>query len=124
MLFAIGAGPRVVAVSSYDKEPPEVTSLPRVGALIDPDVERILSLKPDLIVVYGSQHDLAQQMGRAGIANFSYVHGGLSDIFRTIRELSARTGDTEQGDARGERGIEATLADVCETRRRTPDDAK
>ena len=36
MLFAIGAGPRVVAVSSYDKEPPEVTSLPRVGALIDP----------------------------------------------------------------------------------------
>ncbi len=112
MLFAIGAGPRVVAVSSYDKEPPEVTSLPRVGALIDPDVERILSLKPDLIVVYGSQHDLAQQMGRAGIAHFSYVHGGLPDIFRTIRELSARTGDTEQGE-RVVKGIEATLADVA-----------
>lgn len=112
MLFAIGAGPRVVAVSSYDKEPPEVTSLPRVGALIDPDVERILSLKPDLIVVYGSQHDLAQQMGRAGIAHFSYVHGGLPDIFRTIRKLSARTGDTEQGE-RVVKGIEATLADVA-----------
>ena len=112
MLFAIGAGPRVVAVSSYDKEPPEVTSLPRVGALVDPDVERILSLKPDLIVVYGSQHDLAQQMGRAGIAHFSYVHGGLPDIFRTIRELSARTGDTEQGE-RVVKGIEATLADVA-----------
>lgn len=112
MLFAIGAGPRVVAVSSYDKEPPEVSSLPRVGALIDPDVERILSLKPDLIVVYGSQHDLAQQMGRAGIAHFSYVHGGLPDIFRTIRELSARTGDTEQGE-RVVKGIEATLADVA-----------
>ena len=112
MLFAIGAGPRVVAVSSYDKEPPEVKSLPRVGALIDPDVERILSLKPDLIVVYGSQHDLAQQMGRAGIAHFSYVHGGLPDIFRTIRELSARTGDTEQGE-RVVKGIEATLADVA-----------
>jgi iron complex transport system substrate-binding protein len=112
MLFAIGAGPRVVAVSSYDKEPPEVTSLPRVGALIDPDVERILSLKPDLIVVYGSQHDLAQQMGRAGIAHFSYVHGGLPDIFRTIRELSARTGDMEQGE-RVVKGIEATLADVA-----------
>ena len=52
MLFAIGAGPRVVAVSSYDQEPPQVASLPRVGALLDPDVERILSLKPDLIVVY------------------------------------------------------------------------
>ena len=44
MLFAIGAGPQVVAVSSYDDFPPEVKSLPRVGALIDPDMERILSI--------------------------------------------------------------------------------
>ena len=40
MLFAIGAGPQVVAVSNYDVEPPEVRSLPTVGALIDPDTER------------------------------------------------------------------------------------
>ena len=111
MLFAIGAGPRVVAVSSYDKEPPQVRSLPRVGALVDPDVERILSLKPDLIVVYGSQHDLARQLQRAGIAHFWYVHGGLADIFTTIRELAARTGDTSQA-AQVISQIEDTLADV------------
>ena len=111
MLFAIGAGPRVVAVSSYDKEPPQVRSLPRVGALVDPDVERILSLKPDLIVVYGSQHDLVRQLQRAGIAHFSYVHGGLADIFTTIRELAARTGDTSQA-AQVITQIEDTLADV------------
>jgi iron complex transport system substrate-binding protein len=111
MQFAVGAGPRVVAVSSYDKEPPQVRSLPRVGALVDPDVERILSLKPDLIVVYGSQHDLARQLQRAGIAHFSYVHGGLADIFTTIRELAARTGDTSQA-AQVISQIEDTLADV------------
>jgi cobalamin transport system substrate-binding protein len=111
MLFAIGAGPRVVAVSSYDKEPPEVTSLPRVGALLDPDVERILSLKPDLIVVYGSQHDLVRQLQRTGVAHFSYVHGGLADIFTTIRALAARTGDTEQA-TRVVKQIEDTLADI------------
>ncbi len=111
MLFAIGAGPRVVAVSSYDKEPPQVTSLPKVGALIDPDVERILSLKPDLIVVYSSQHDLVRQIGRAGIPHFSYVHGGLADIFTTIRQLAARTGDTEQAE-QVVKGIEDTLADI------------
>ncbi len=49
MLFAMGAGPRVAAVSSYDRFPPEVERLPRVGALFDPDVERILSLRPDLV---------------------------------------------------------------------------
>ena len=57
MLFAVGAGAQVVGVSSYDHFPPEVEKLPKVGALIDPDTERILSLRPDLVVVYGSRTD-------------------------------------------------------------------
>ena len=61
MLFAIGAGPQVVGVSSFDTFPPEVEKLPRVGALLDPDIERILSLRPDLVVVYGSQTDSQAQ---------------------------------------------------------------
>jgi iron complex transport system substrate-binding protein len=91
ILFALGAGPRVVAVSSFDHEPPDVNRLPRVGALVDPDVERILSLKPDLIVIYGSQRDLAQQMSRAGIPQFAFVHGGLADVLTTIAALGERT---------------------------------
>lgn len=95
MLFAIGAGPRVVAVSSFDREPAEVRTLPNVGALLDPDVEKILSLRPDLVVVYGTQRDLSQQLERAGIARFGYVHGGLSDILKTLTALGAATGDTD-----------------------------
>ena len=56
---------KLVGVSSYDTFPPEVKTLPSVGALLDPNVERILSLKPDLVVVYGSQVDLKQQLARA-----------------------------------------------------------
>ena len=92
MLFAIGAGPQVVAVSSYDEFPPEVKALPRVGALLDPDTERILSLTPDLVVTYGSQADLQAQMKRASIATFDYRHGGLDHILTTIRDLGQRTG--------------------------------
>ena len=99
ILFALGAGPRVVAVSSFDHEPPDVNQLPRVGALMDPDVERILSLKPDLIVIYGSQHDLAQQLSRAGIPQFAFLHGGLSDILTTITALGERT-DTRDAASR------------------------
>ncbi|MGE3888626.1 MAG: helical backbone metal receptor, partial [Vicinamibacterales bacterium] len=62
MLFAIGAGSQVAAVSSYDQDPPEVKALPRVGALLDPDVERILALRPDLVITYGSQADLQAQL--------------------------------------------------------------
>jgi iron complex transport system substrate-binding protein len=99
MLFAIGAGPRVVAVSSYDHEPPEVDSLPRVGALLDPDLERILGLRPDLAVVYGTQHDLKEQLTRAGVPMFTYTHGGLADVTSTIRALGARTGASERAEA-------------------------
>jgi iron complex transport system substrate-binding protein len=92
MLYAIGAGPQLVAVSSYDTYPPETKTLPRVGALIDPDVERILALRPDLVMTYGSQGSLESQMSRAGIRTFSYRHGGLDAIFQTMRELGRVTG--------------------------------
>jgi iron complex transport system substrate-binding protein len=96
MLFAIGAGPQVVAVSSYDEFPPEVNALPKVGALLDPDTERILSLKPDLVATYGSQVDLQMQMKRASIATYNYRHGGLAHIFVTMRELGERTGHQQE----------------------------
>jgi iron complex transport system substrate-binding protein len=98
-LFAIGAGPQVVGVSSYDREPPEVDRLPRVGALIDPDVERILSLRPDLVIVYASQSDLREQMRRAGIQTWPFAHAGLRDVIRVAREIGALTGHSREADA-------------------------
>jgi iron complex transport system substrate-binding protein len=97
MLFAVGAGPQVVGVSSFDKVPAEVATRPRVGALLDPDVERILSLKPDLVVTYGSQDALHDQLSRAGIATFVYVHGGIGDTLQTFEAIGARTGHEEAG---------------------------
>jgi iron complex transport system substrate-binding protein len=92
MLFAIGAGPQVVGVGSFDDYPAEVRKLPRVGALIDPDLERIIALKPDLVVVYATQSDLQKQLERAKIPAFRYEHAGLADIAITIRQLGARIG--------------------------------
>ncbi len=92
MVFAIGAGPQVVAVSSFDTEPPEVLALPRVGALLDPNTERILALRPDLVLVYGSQIDLLQQLERARVPTFLYRHGGLAEVSATISALGQRTG--------------------------------
>jgi iron complex transport system substrate-binding protein len=99
MLFAIGAGPQVVAVSSFDEYPREVAALPRVGALLDPDLERILSLKPDLVVVYESQTDFRRQLARASVPTFVYKHAGLADIGETIRALGARVGRSSEATA-------------------------
>ena len=108
MLFAIGAGPQVVAVSSFDEFPPEVQKLPRVGALLDPDTERILAQRPDMVIVYGSQSDLQAQFARARVRTFAYRHGGISTILDTIRELGGATGHDE-GAARLVRDLQAQL---------------
>ena len=99
MLYAVGAGSQVVAVSSYDEYPPEVKALPRVGALLDPDTERIISLQPDLVITYGSQVDLQAQMKRSTIPTFDYRHAGLAHILITMKELGIRTGHATEAEA-------------------------
>jgi len=107
MLFAMGAGNKLVAAGSYDRYPPEVERLPKVGALLDPNVERILTLKPDLVVLYGTQTELKKRLERANIPYYTYVHKGLPDISQTIRSLGARVGVAHQA---------RTLADSIEGR--------
>jgi iron complex transport system substrate-binding protein len=102
MLFAIGAGPQIVGVSSYDHFPAEVEKLPKVGALIDPDTERILALRPDLVVVYGSQTETEARFKKAGVQTFGYRHGATEAIlgtFDTIIALGGATGHEAQARA-------------------------
>ena len=111
MLFAMGAADRLAGVGSYDRFPPEVERLPRVGGLMDPSVERILSLKPDLVVVYDTQTELKVQLARAGIPIFPYAHRGLSDITETMRTLGLRVGAASAADAAATQ-IEQQLAAI------------
>jgi iron complex transport system substrate-binding protein len=111
MLFAMGAGPRVVGVGNFDRYPPEALTRTKVGGLLDPDVERIIALKPDLVVLYGTQNDLRMQMKRAGIPVFLYQHAGLSDITRTIRDLGTRVGNIKESEELATR-IDGEIADV------------
>ena len=111
MLFAMGAGPRVIGVGTFDRYPPEALTRTKVGGLIDPDIERIIQLKPDLVVVYGTQSDLRTQMDRARIPVFLYQHAGLPDITQTIRELGSRIGSPRESANLANR-IEAEIAEV------------
>jgi iron complex transport system substrate-binding protein len=108
MIFAMGDGNRVVGVSNYDHFPPEVERVTRVGGLLDPDDERILSLRPDLVVVYSTQVELKQRLDRAHVPYYSYEHRGLADIMQTMRAIGARIGAPDHGErlaAATERGL-------------------
>jgi iron complex transport system substrate-binding protein len=99
MIFAMGDGARLVGVSNYDRFPPEVDRIRKVGGLLDPDVEGIISLKPDLVVVYATQRELVQRLDRARIPYLPYEHRALPDITVTIRALGRRIGSAARGDA-------------------------
>jgi iron complex transport system substrate-binding protein len=111
MLFAIGAGTRVVGVGSFDRYPPEALTRTKVGGLIDPDIERIISLKPDLVVVYSTQTDLRTQMDRAHIPTYLYQHSGLPDITTTIRAVGKRVGTAREAEELARR-IEGEIAAI------------
>jgi iron complex transport system substrate-binding protein len=98
MLFAIGAGDRVVGVSTFDTCPREVATRTKVGGLFDPNFEAILGLRPDLVIVYGSQDELAGRLERVKIPLFSYRHAGLADVTSTLRTIGARVGRTAQAE--------------------------
>jgi iron complex transport system substrate-binding protein len=120
MLFALGAGPRVVGVSSFDHFPAEVENLPRVGALLDPDIEQILSLRPDLVVVFRSQTDVLAQLAQAQVRPFVYTHAGLADVTTTLRQLGERIGSGPAAERLAgdiERRIEAVRVAAPQTNR-------
>ncbi len=115
MLFEMGAGSRVIGVSSFDRYPPEALTRTKLGALVDPDIERMLSLKPDLAIVYSTQRDLIAQLTRAGVPLFRYEHAeaGLADITQMIRRLGERVGRPAEAGRLAER-IERDIAAIRE----------
>ena len=111
MIFAMGEGARVAAVSNYDHFPAAVARLPRVGGLLDPSVERILAIKPDLVITYATQKELIERLDRAGIPYFNYQHRALSDVMTTIRAIGARIGSPARANAVASE-MERALADI------------
>ena len=111
MIYAIGDGSRVAAVSNYDHFPAEVARLPRVGGLLDPSVERILAIKPDLVVLYATQKELIDRLDRAGIPYYSYQHKALPDIMSTIRAVGMRIGSSARAEALASE-MERALAEI------------
>jgi len=99
MIYAMGAGDRLVGVSNYDRFPPDVRQLPKVGGLIDPNVERILELRPDLVMVYATQKELIERLDRAKVPYYVYQHRALPDITETIRSVGVRLGSTDPANA-------------------------
>jgi iron complex transport system substrate-binding protein len=102
-LFALGAGKRVVAVSTFCHYPAEAGKLPRIGTYLAPNIEAIARLKPDLVLVHAEQPQQNEQLRRLGIRTLALRNTTLDDTMRSIRQV---------GDAIGS-GAEAKALDAA-----------
>ena len=97
-LFALGVGGNVVAVGNYDHFPPEVEHKPRIGGLINPNVEKIIELHPDLVISYGSQDVLSERLQSLGVQVFPFRHGNVEQTLRFILDLGRRVGTEDRAE--------------------------
>lgn len=92
MICAIGACDLIVGVSKYCVYPAELKSREQIGGLYDPDLEKILALRPDLLITRG-HHDALERLAEQG--KFRIYHDetdSIAGIEQTVRELGALLG--------------------------------
>ncbi len=96
MLFALGAGSKLVGRSRYDLFPDSARLVPSLGNGMHPNVEAVLGVHPDLVILYASQDDrsAADRLRAAGVNTLSLKNDNISDFRRTVRLLGAILGDT------------------------------
>lgn len=101
LLFAIGAGDRVVGRTTWCKYPPAATAVPSVGDGLDPNVEAIAARQPDLVVLYRSAltESATGRLAALGIPTLVLRHDRLRDVGRTARVLGRLTGQSSAGDS-------------------------
>jgi iron complex transport system substrate-binding protein len=98
-LFALGAGPQVVGVSQYTDYPPEAASLPVVSSFATIDGERILRLKPDVVVGISAQSARLAELRRLGFSPVLVPDDSLEDLFTDIAVLGKVSGHPAQARA-------------------------
>ncbi|HEY2382662.1 MAG TPA: helical backbone metal receptor [Terriglobia bacterium] len=110
-LFAFGLADKVIGVSNFDRFPPEVETKQRVGGLIDPDIEKIIAMHPDLVITYGTQDGLQQHLRAVGIPTFPYVHGNVEQTLQFMLDLGKVAG-AEEASQQMVQGLRKTFDDV------------
>lgn len=94
ILFAIGAGDRVVAVDAMSNHPPEAAGLVTALSGFEPNVESIVSYEPDLVVIGDDYNGLADQLSAVGIESWAQpAPQNIDEVLAQIEDLGRRTGN-------------------------------
>ena len=110
-LYLLGEQRRIVGISGYTVRPPRARrEKPRVSAFLSAKNEKILELKPDLVIGFSDlQADIARDLAKAGLNIVIFNQRSVAEILDTIQMVASLVGASERGAAlvqRLERGLE------------------
>lgn len=98
MLFAIGAGEQIVAATDHADYPKQALDIPRIGGYYGVVIEKVLALKPDLIVTWGdgNKSEDIEQLKKLGFKVFDSSPKALDDVAVNMISLGKLTGHEQQ----------------------------
>jgi iron complex transport system substrate-binding protein len=96
MLYALGLGDRVVGVTIYCHYPPEATKKTKIGTYIDPNLEAIAALKPDLVIIQKNPVQLQAKLERLGLHVLEVKHDNIAEVFESIAAIGKAAGADRQ----------------------------
>lgn len=99
VVFTLGQGDRVAGVSEFCEYPPEAKKKPFCGGWMNPNLEVISKLKPDLVILQGEHQKVREFCERRGIPFLAVDMDSLGTTRKGIEAIGRRLGCTEEGSA-------------------------
>ena len=117
-LYLLGEERRIVGISGYTVRPPRARrEKPRVSAFLSARIDKILELKPDLVLGFSDlQADIARDLAKAGLNIMIFNQRSVGEILSMIQMLASLVGAPEKGAALIQR-LETGLREVSEAAR-------
>jgi iron complex transport system substrate-binding protein len=122
IVFAIGAGDRLVGRTSYCDFPPEAKAVAEVGDTLHPSLERIIALKPQVVLVStASQLEVfTQQLQGQNIAVYVTDPHDLEGVFRSIAQIGEIVGEKDKANLLVQKLRERTNAVEAAVKQKQP----
>lgn len=99
MVFALGAGDRLVGVTKHCRYPPAAASLPKVGGYQTPNYEAIMALRPDLVLTLNEHAPSLPMLDALGLRHAQFDHRSLEGVLESFTRLGEICGVPEKAAA-------------------------
>nr|WP_026279031.1 cobalamin-binding protein [Thioalkalivibrio sp. ARh3] len=110
VLFAVGAGDKLVGVTQHSDFPPDAEEIPRVGGYSRIDLERVVEMDPDLVVAWRSGNSSSQieRLRDLGLNVYVSEPRSFEGVASSMRRMAQLAGTDERGEA----AIQAFLDEI------------